>query len=195
MATRKSVSKGGRLTKRSVIRQAAETADEARAALDDLDRTLADPLARLRHQIAQAGADYANWREAHPGLDRGDETVPDLLLRVKFAGEEMERALAGGDAERAAAIAAGVGELLALLWFEHNWAADAERGRKYVENAPSKLASDEARFAVVEAIRAKRGIGARHAFNIAARNNPEMGKAGTFKASYYKHKKSVQDGR
>lgn len=127
--------RGSGITERTITHRAAKTQAEAEAALEELDAVLADPLAKLRGRIATAGLAYQDWRAENAGTDRGDETVPDLLLQVTLAGEDMERALAGGNAERAAAFAAGAAELLALLWFKHNWQADALRGKKAPEDA------------------------------------------------------------
>lgn len=141
--------RGSGITERTVMRREAETRAEAVRALDEVDTTLAAPLAPLRNRIEAAALAYADWRDANPGADRGDETVPDLLLQVKYAGEDMERALANGDAERAVAFAAGAGELLALLWFKHNWEADALRGKKSPEDA-SRGGKERARIKAEE---------------------------------------------
>lgn len=127
--------RGDGITEREITHRTAETPAEALAALDETDSAIAAPLAPLRNRIAAAALAYRNWRAENPNADRGRETIPDLLLQVQYAGEDMERALSGGDAERAAAIAAGAGELLALLWFKHNWQADALRGKKAPEDA------------------------------------------------------------
>jgi len=123
--------RGNGITERTVTHRTAETLAEAEATLDETDSALAEPLARLRNGIEAAALAYANWRDANPGADRGDETVPDLWLQVKYAGEDMECALSGGDAERAAAFAAGAGELLALLWFKHKWEPAAQSGGRF----------------------------------------------------------------
>lgn len=122
--------RGDGITARTVVHRIAETAAESEAAMAEVEEILADPLARLRHRIAQASEAFTEWRAQNPDASRGGETVPGLLLQVKFAGEDMERSLAEGDAQRAAAYAANAGELLALLWFKHNWQADSLRGRK-----------------------------------------------------------------
>ncbi len=130
MVRHKKRQRGDGITEREITHRTAETPAEALAALDETDSAIAAPLEPLRNRIAAAALAYRNWRAENPNADRGRETVPDLLLQVQYAGEDMERALSGGDAERAAAIAAGAGELLALLWFKHNWQADSLRGRK-----------------------------------------------------------------
>lgn len=141
--------RGSGITERTITHRTAETQAEAEAALEELDAVLADPLARLRDRIAAAALAYQGWRTENPGADRGDETIQDLWLQVKYAGEDMERALADGDAERAAALAAGVGGLLALLWFKHNWQADALKGKKQPEDA-SKGGRERARIIATE---------------------------------------------
>lgn len=127
--------RGDGITEREITHRTAETPSEALAALDETDSAIAAPLASLRNRIAAAALAYQDWRAENPNADRGRETFPDLLLQVQYAGEDMERALSVGDAERAAAMAAGAGELLALLWFKHNWQAEALAGDRFLTKA------------------------------------------------------------
>lgn len=122
--------RGDGITERTILHRSAETATEAVAALDEMDRQLAEPLAGLRLEIERARRTYAGWRALNPDVPQGHETLPDMLLQVTLLGKEMERAIAEGDAERSAGFASGVGKWLALLYFKHNWEPEALRGQK-----------------------------------------------------------------
>lgn len=178
MVRHKKRQRGDGITEREITHRTAETPAEALAALDETDSAIAAPLAPLRNRIAAAALAYRNWRAENPNADRGSETVPDLLLQVQYAGEDMERALSGGDAERAAAIAAGAGELLALLWFKHNWQADALRGKKSPEDA-SRGGIERARIKAEE----HAAIRADYAERLERTGNESAARAATAKAA------------